>query len=412
MADNLTLPAFGETLAADDIGGVKHQRMKIGFGADGSFTDASSANPVPVEMASAPLPTGAATETTLSALNAKIPASPAQDRTAANAPSSVRLSDGAAFISPATESTALLSLAELVSIDSKIPSSPSQDRTASNAPSSTRLSNGSAFLSDFEAAFGESAQRYSVAGVIAINTVLLTLDLKAHQSVIIQCSSMGTTGVVTPEWSQDNATWVGARFWTSAGVDATTFNAAGMWAVPRMARYLRLRLSTATTAGTTTIDAAAIPTPFMPWYATQPVSGTVNANATAVASNVRMGYVGAAGIWYDDSSTALIAAATFTGTSRDLTGVAASTAFNVATSYAAKLTVSAESDVTGTLWLEVSRDNTNWRRVKSVATAAVTGGGFYAEIDHVPSWRYARVGYTNGAGAQARFSIGTILKAV
>lgn len=65
--------------------------------------------------------------------------------------------------------------------------------------------------------------------------------------------------------------------------------------------------------------------------------------------------------------------------------------------------------MTGTLWLEVSRDNTNWRRVKSVATAAVADGGFYAEIIHQPSWRYARVGYTNGAGAQARFSIGSIL---
>jgi hypothetical protein len=91
---------------------------------------------------------------------------------------------------------------------------------------------------------------------------------------------------------------------------------------------------------------------------------------------------------------------------------ATGSAFANAANYAHRLTVSAESDVTGTLWLEVSRDNTNWRRVKSVATSAVTGGGFYAEIDHPPSWRYARVGYTNGAGAQARFTIGTILKAI
>lgn len=68
--------------------------------------------------------------------------------------------------------------------------------------------------------------------------------------------------------------------------------------------------------------------------------------------------------------------------------------------------------MTGTLWLEVSRDNTNWRRIKSVATAAVTGGGFYAEIVHRPSWRYARGGFTNGAGAQTRFSIGSIAVAL
>ena len=259
----------------------------------------------------------------------------------------------------------------------------------------------------------QTAQTYNVSGVIAINTILLTIDLEAANSVSIHCQSMGTTGVVTPEWSNDTgaSTWQAATMFTNPGASATTFNAAGVWVIPRMARYLRLRLSTATTAGTTTIHVASSPNDVSPFLATQPVSGTVSANSTAVASNVRMGFVGSAGIWYDDSSTALGAAATFTGTSRDLTGVATATAFNVATTYAQELVVSAESDVTGTLWLEVSRDNTNWRRVKSVATAAVTGGGFYAEIVHRPSWRYARVGYTNGAGAQARFTIGSILKA-
>lgn len=130
------------------------------------------------------------------------------------------------------------------------------------------------------------------------------------------------------------------------------------------------------------------------------------------ASTARTGFVAGSGIWYDDSSTNLAGAATFTGTSRDLTVTATATAFANAATYADELRVSAESDVTGTLWLEVSRDNTNWRRVKSIATAAVTGGGFYAEIVHNPSWRYARVGYTNGAGAQARFTINSILTAI
>lgn len=142
---------------------------------------------------------------------------------------------------------------------------------------------------------------------------------------------------------------------------------------------------------------------------TQPVSGTVTANLGAATT--RVGFTASAAIWYDDSATALAANATFTGTSRDLTVTATATAMANAATYAEELRVSAESDVTGTLWLEVSRDNTNWRRVKSVATTAVTGGGFYAEIIHRPSWRYARVGYTNGATLQARFSIGSILKA-
>jgi len=139
------------------------------------------------------------------------------------------------------------------------------------------------------------------------------------------------------------------------------------------------------------------------------VSGSVTAQLSA--NTARPGFFAASGIWYDDSSATLAGAATFTGTSRDLTVTATATTMANAATYAQELRVSAESDVTGTLWLEVSRDNTNWRRVKAVATTAVTGGGFAAEIIHRPSWRYARVGYTNGAGAQARFTIGSILMA-
>jgi hypothetical protein len=142
---------------------------------------------------------------------------------------------------------------------------------------------------------------------------------------------------------------------------------------------------------------------------TQPVSGSVT--ATLAAAVVRAGFVAGAGIWFDDTATALAANATFTGTSRDLTVTATAVAFANAATYAMEARICAESDVTGTLWIEASRDNTNWRRIKSVATAAVVGGGFAAEIIHRPSWRYLRVGYTNGAGAQARFTIGSFLMA-
>jgi hypothetical protein len=41
MADNvLVTPGSGETVAADDIGGVKWQRVKLGVGADGTASDA------------------------------------------------------------------------------------------------------------------------------------------------------------------------------------------------------------------------------------------------------------------------------------------------------------------------------------------------------------------------------------
>jgi hypothetical protein len=48
MPDNVGYtPGSGASIAADDIGGVLHQRVKIGVGADGAATDVSAANPMP-----------------------------------------------------------------------------------------------------------------------------------------------------------------------------------------------------------------------------------------------------------------------------------------------------------------------------------------------------------------------------
>ena len=50
MADNVAYtPGSGATIAADDIGGVLHQRVKISVGADGTANDVSTLNPMPTE---------------------------------------------------------------------------------------------------------------------------------------------------------------------------------------------------------------------------------------------------------------------------------------------------------------------------------------------------------------------------
>lgn len=49
MADNVAITAgAGTNIASDDIGGVQYQRVKMTQGQDGSATDVSSANPLPV----------------------------------------------------------------------------------------------------------------------------------------------------------------------------------------------------------------------------------------------------------------------------------------------------------------------------------------------------------------------------
>lgn len=52
MADNISVSAgVGTTIAADDIGGVLHQRVKLSQGADGVGVDVSSAAPLNVTLA-------------------------------------------------------------------------------------------------------------------------------------------------------------------------------------------------------------------------------------------------------------------------------------------------------------------------------------------------------------------------
>ena len=85
MSDNTQLPN-GPLVAGDDIDGVLYQRVKLTLGGDGvNDGDVSAANPMPVQgafypatqpvsVAALPLPTGATTEATLSALKAAIDA--------------------------------------------------------------------------------------------------------------------------------------------------------------------------------------------------------------------------------------------------------------------------------------------------------------------------------------------------
>jgi hypothetical protein len=54
MVDNVTINAMsgGDTIAADDIAGIKYQRVKVGYGADGTFTDVDAGAPLPALMLS------------------------------------------------------------------------------------------------------------------------------------------------------------------------------------------------------------------------------------------------------------------------------------------------------------------------------------------------------------------------
>lgn len=75
MADNVAITAgSGTSVAADDIGSVFYQRVKVSHGADGAATDTSSASPLPVRQGGATATlanvSGATSSTTLISSNA------------------------------------------------------------------------------------------------------------------------------------------------------------------------------------------------------------------------------------------------------------------------------------------------------------------------------------------------------
>lgn len=102
------LPVSGPLTNAE----LRAASVNVAIISDTGLTDTQlRASAVPVSVASQPLPIGASTEATLAALNTKIPATPAIDRTTSAAPFAVRQSDGTNFIAPALEGGNLATLA-------------------------------------------------------------------------------------------------------------------------------------------------------------------------------------------------------------------------------------------------------------------------------------------------------------
>lgn len=262
---------------------------------------------------------------------------------------------------------------------------------------------------------------------LAADNTWTLASLYSSGSVQIIATAGISAGAVTFEQSNDgvNATLLPVKEESATAQTMHTAaitiaaSSARIFVFSTKAKYLRVRVSTAFVGGSIQAFGNMSVWPFtgVALNVQQGTAGNLNTTATLsalpalVAGTARVGFVGAAGIWYDDSSTTLAANATFTGSARDATVTATATAFANAGTYATEVRVSAESDQSGTLWVEFSRDNSTWRRAKSTATASVTGGAQFAEIVFRPSWRYWRCGFTNGATLQTRFTIGSLATA-
>lgn len=200
---------------------------------------------------------------------------------------------------------------------------------------------------------------YSVAGVIAINTDLMVLDCQQLRSVLIQCTSMGTTGVVTVQWANDAAFTVPitATLMSESGATSTTFNAAVLRVTNVMARYCRLRLTTATTAGTTTINVWGSQSAHVPIVTTQPVSGTVTANIGTGSLAAGTNAIGDFGVQYRANAT----------------GAATLTNINCPATPAAQQIKGTAGRLIGLCLFNTSA-SVRWLKIFNLASASVTPG--------------------------------------
>lgn len=106
---------------------------------------------------------------------------------------------------------------------------------------------------------------FSQAGVITINTDLLVINCQAKRYLSIQVIAMGTTGVITPSFSNDGITWYSVPVVNPVGVSADVLTGASslnLWTTPVFGKFFRLRMTTATTAGPTTLAVVASALPF------------------------------------------------------------------------------------------------------------------------------------------------------
>lgn len=325
MADNITLPGTGSAVATDDVGGVQYQRMKLSFGVDGAASDVNSDNPLPVIKSDCVtlLNTSVSAAGTTSSIDTLgfgalvVQVSGVWDGSCYFEASN----DGVNWDTVMVFSRDNLCLQDILTQTGLYTIRPSGryvhlvvtnvagtmninaiGRSAEGISAADLLSlamdrnnNTPMHVSLDDMTVGRIAPAqpltqigfYANSGVIVINTLLMAVDCSNYASLSLQYS-VGTTGVVTPQWSNDGETWFAATTYDATLNAATTLAAGtGLRFVNVMARYFRLALTTATTAGTTLAVLMGGQRPFANTPTTQAVtvsSGTVTTVTTVSAS--------------------------------------------------------------------------------------------------------------------------------
>jgi hypothetical protein len=212
-----------------------------------------------------------------------------------------------------------------------------------------------------------------------------------------QVTSAGTTCTITYEQSNDNAIWVALPVISVAAPTAaptTTSTTAGLYSFVSSAAFVRARVSTYT-SGTVSVvlnqKQEVVPIAGLSLAGGTSAIGSVSVTGTATVSGTIN-----PGTGFTDSTTALAAGATFTGTGR--ANSAAQYEFFAATAFA---------DQAGTLFIEQSLDT--GATYQPILSQAVVAGGAANLVVRVSgaigTASLYRVRYVNGATLQTVFRL-------
>lgn len=234
------------------------------------------------------------------------------------------------------------------------------------------------------------------ASVTAAATVV-SADTANFMGGSFQVTSAGTTCTITYEQSNDNTNWVALPVISAATANAapaTTSNAAGIYTYVSSAAFVRARVSTYT-SGTVSVvlnqKQEVAPIAGLSLAGGASAIGSVSVTGTPTVSGTMN-----PGVGFTDSTTALAAGATFTGTGR--ANNTAQYEFFTATAFA---------DQAGTLFIDQSLDTgATYQPIASQAVAANNAGHLVVRVNGaVSAATLYRVRYVNGATLQTVFRL-------
>ncbi len=226
----------------------------------------------------------------------------------------------------------------------------------------------------------------TVTGSVTAASVVLSAPTNGCQGGSFQITGIGSGNTVTFEQSNDNTNWISLLASNSTnpgGLPTGTATATGLYFFSSPAAYVRARVSTygSGTVSVVLAQKAAVQG--------QSVYGALGASNQYIGNvNNSTGFL--------DSTTALGASASYTGTSRATSSYGPYCSF-VGFAYA---------DVAGTLFIDWTCDNgTSWQVLASVAVSAGTSQQLKVAIPAFAGNVNLRLRYVNGAAAQATFRI-------